>query len=230
MGSLDVTALKEALLDWPSKSVPQVSSETHPLLKRLRQILEFGRINGNFESLPDLMVLIRQLLIWRNREGNIELLNVPQGFGWPDENSWSEFGICVTKTATRFLLEARVWRPNWLCSLDDDGDIFNAEHQAQSVRSDARVPMDPYLCEVTGFDDYVCPGQREAILSALYMPSGDSLIVNLPTGSGKSLVAQAPLLLHGSNAGLTLVVVPTNALALDLERRTPGSNKGQRLR
>lgn len=80
--------------------------------------------------------------------------------------------------------------------------------------------MDPFLREATGYDAYVCPGQREALLSALCMPAGSTLIVNLPTGGGKSLVAQAPVLLDGPEAGLTLFVVPTNALALDLERRT----------
>ena len=32
--------------------------------------------------------------------------------------------------------------------------------------------MDPFLREVTGFEHYVCPGQKEAILSALLMPAG----------------------------------------------------------
>jgi superfamily II DNA helicase RecQ len=51
------------------------------------------------------------------------------------------------------------------------------------------------------------------------MPFGHSLIANLPTGSGKSLLAQAPILCEGWEGRLTVVVVPTIALALDQARR-----------
>src|SRR5262249_27888177 len=48
---------------------------------------------------------------------------------------------------------------------------------------------------------------------------GHTLIVNLPTGSGKSLVGQAPALVHKDAGNLTLFVVPTVALALDQARQ-----------
>lgn len=221
MPELDFTAIKQVLLDWPTKELPQVGASTPPLLGRLRQILEAARMNGAFASLPDLMVLLRQLLLSCSSERPDARLNVPRHQSWPSEATWETFGFQVTRTATRFLLEAKAWHPDWLgASPELVGDMFQYEHQAQVVRRDARLPMDPFLHEVTGYNHYVCPGQREALLSALFMPAGDSLIVNLPTGSGKSLVAQAPVLVRGPGAGLTLVVVPTNALALDLERRT----------
>ena len=221
MDDFNFTALRQVLLDWPSRALHESDAAATSLLGRLRQILEAARSSGSFASQPDLIVLIRQLLISRSREGLIETLTVPQGQGWPDVATWETYGFHLTKTGVRFLLEANPWRPDWLGATTDlPGDVFEQEHQGSMVRRDARLPMDPFLHEVTGFEHYVCPGQKEALLSALVMPAGSSLIVNLPTGSGKSLVAQAPMLVQGSDAGLTLFIVPTNALALDLERRT----------
>jgi superfamily II DNA/RNA helicase len=221
MHEFDFTTLRQALLDWPSRVLPEPDATRSPLLGRLRQILEAARSSGFIASHPDLMVLIRQLLISRSKEGLIETLTVPQNQGWPNAADWETYGFRLTKTGTRFLLEAKPWRPDWLgTATDQPGDLFEQEHQANMVRCDAQLPIDPFLGEVTGFEHYVSPGQKEAILSALLMPAGTSLIVNLPTGSGKSLVAQAPMLVHGLDAGLTLFIVPTNALALDLERRT----------
>lgn len=221
MGELDFTAIKQALLDWPSAALPQTGASNWPLLGRLQQVLETARTRGSFESLPDLMVLVRQLLLSRSGSGVGERLSVPQYGGWPSSDLWEKFGCRVTKTATRFLLEPTPWRPSWLGPTNgEQEDLFLPEHRAELARRDASLPMDPFLREVTGFETYVCPGQREAVLSALFLPAGEALIVNLPTGSGKSLVAQAPALVRGPGTGLTLVVVPTNALALDLERRT----------
>ena len=218
----DFTALGRALLDWPVGTEALDLPAATPLLGRLRQILQEARSRGAPAHAPDLMVLVRQLLIERSSGGPVdEHLSVPRGRGWPDADMWRRFECGMTETAERLLIAAHPWRPDWLGALPDGSeDIFSAEHQARLVRADARVAMDPFVREVTGFKHYVCPGQKEALLSALLMPAGTSLIVNLPTGSGKSLVAQAPMLVHGLDAGLTLFIVPTNALALDLERRT----------
>lgn len=218
----DFTALGRVLLDWPVGTEALDLPAAKPLLGRLRQILQQARTRGAPAHAPDLMVLVRQLLIERSSDGPVdEHLSVPRGRGWPDADTWRRFGCVVTETAERLLIAVHPWRPDWLGALPDGGeDVFAAEHQARWVRADAWVPMDPFLREATGYDAYVCPGQREALLSALCMPAGSTLIVNLPTGGGKSLVAQAPVLLDSAEAGLTLFVVPTNALALDLERRT----------
>lgn len=224
MDKLDFRALRRVLLDWPLVELPNPESETSPLFDRLWQVLEPAREKEAFGSLPDLMVLIRQLMISEGDEGLPQVLTVPRDLGWPTRNQWEAFGFnVVRKIATRMDLEVKPWRPEWLGILDEssESDLFEDEHRAiPTRRTDSVVPMEPFLQAVTGFENYVSPGQKEAILSALLMPKGESLIVNLPTGSGKTLVAQAPVLLNGLEGGLTLVIVPTSALALDLERRT----------
>ena len=76
--------------------------------------------------------------------------------------------------------------------------------------------------------NYRCAGQREAVRGVLTAPGGSTLVVNLPTGSGKSLCAYVPALTDPS--GLSVVVVPTTALALDQEaqERARGRRLGMR--
>jgi ATP-dependent DNA helicase RecQ len=96
---------------------------------------------------------------------------------------------------------------------------FDDAFRQATVRKDWTTPIDPFLAEPSGFTSYVSPGQREAVRSAFLMRPGDTLIVCLPTGSGKSFVAQAPVLVKGLEGGLTLCIVPTTALALDQARQ-----------
>ena len=47
----------------------------------------------------------------------------------------------------------------------------------------------------------------EKLSLILFMPEGDTVVVNLPTGSGKSMLFQLPVLMNGLRDGLTLVIV-----------------------
>lgn len=67
------------------------------------------------------------------------------------------------------------------------------------------------------YERYFNVGQQAAVRSVLTMPEGATLAVNLPTGSGKSLCAQLPAAMGDREGRLTVVVVPTVALALDQE-------------
>ena len=81
-----------------------------------------------------------------------------------------------------------------------------------------------HLCPgFRGIGNYQSPGQRAAVRAALCAPPGSTLVVCLPTGEGKSFVFQAIASFgYGATDGLpgvTLVVTPTVALALDHQRR-----------
>ncbi|MCB2426417.1 protein DpdF [Methylophaga pinxianii] len=222
MEDSNLTSFRRALLDWPNIHFPEPSKDTHNVLKRLEQILEVDRRIGRLTSYPDTIVLIRQLLFLMSKESSNQILVVPLLEGWPQKADWEKFGVTVVASSpTTAHLEVKAWKPSWLGNVESfDVDVFNDEHREFNVRREMLVSMDPFLDEATGFGNYLSPGQRAAVISTLLMPSEDTLIVNLPTGSGKTLLAQAPTVLWGFDSGLTLVVVPTNTLALDLERRT----------
>lgn len=118
------------------------------------------------------------------------------------------------------------WTPNWLrgdarwidlaCTSPNNfagpaGDV------PTSARHDMAVPVDPAVAAIAGIDAYRSRSQASAVRAAALGDAGDTLHVVLPTGTGKSLVGIAPGLL--ARNGLTVVVVPTIALALDQERQ-----------
>jgi superfamily II DNA/RNA helicase len=162
--------------------------------------------------------LLRQVLRRESlKSGTLARIRVVRGKGWPEAGAWQRYGIVAqTLGAAHFLLEATPWEPDWLAPCDRP--VFEDAFAELPARHDSRRLMDPFLQEASGFEAYFSPGQREAVRSAFLMPPGETLVVALPTGSGKSLVAQAPVLVHGLESGLTLCIVPTTALALDQAR------------
>ncbi|TIN77514.1 protein DpdF [Mesorhizobium sp.] len=217
MGAFDFGGLQDFLLDG---LIEIDEAAVHDgVFDRLAQILKASQTTGRLHSPYDAMALVRHLLRRQSlRAGQQAQLRVPSGAGWPDRASWASFGVRAHSEADGyFLIEARPWRPHWLD--DSDNPVFEDMFAEQNVRLDWQRPIDPFLGEASGFDIYVSPGQREAVRSAFLLPSGETLIIALPTGSGKSFVAQAPVLVRGLEGGLSLCIVPTTALALDQARQ-----------
>ena len=44
----------------------------------------------------------------------------------------------------------------------------------------------------TGYDKYLSTGQANSVRSLTLLPPGETLLINLPTGSGKSVVGHFP--------------------------------------
>ncbi|WP_152985532.1 protein DpdF [Pseudomonas taeanensis] len=83
------------------------------------------------------------------------------------------------------------------------------------------VPMDVALrqrLKNEQFASYQGLGQQAAIRTVLTSPPDSTLIINLPTGSGKTLVIHALSLFAGKQK-LVLVIVPTVGLALEQANR-----------
>lgn len=89
-----------------------------------------------------------------------------------------------------------------------------------SRRLTAPEKPDALLLRHTGHTSYQSRAQRDAVRALALQPPGSTLMVSLPTGSGKSLLFQlAPLLERETERGACVVViVPTIALAIDHER------------
>lgn len=216
--SFGIDELQSALTDWPSPtSWPEKIDDS--LLDRICQILtavqSLPRTNGWH---ADIQPLVRHLLLRASDSAGTSMrLRVPAGRDWPSQASWAEHGVEAIKAgASAYLLTALEWHPEWLGS--GGHGVFADAFCDVTVRRDMACGADPFISDATGFTNYSSPGQREAVRAAFLIPEGDTLIVNLPTGSGKSLVGQAPALVNKEDGHLTIFVVPTVALALDQER------------
>jgi ATP-dependent DNA helicase RecQ len=216
MPEFDFGALQDLVLDPTNDGGGEISDG---LFDRLAQILRASLQIGRLPSIPDAMVLFRHVLRRQSLRTNQQAqLRVPSRAGWPDRPAWASCGVRAHSEANGcVLIEASSWQVPWL--EESDNPVFEDIFAEQNVRLDWQRPIDPFLGEASGFKTYVSPGQREAVRSALLLPPGETLIVALPTGSGKSFVAQAPVLARGLEGGLSLCVIPTTALVLDQARQ-----------
>ncbi len=215
--SFDYDDLHAVLSAWPNCTLPDKVQDS--LLERIRQVLASAMSHPNNRLLQgDLPPLLRHYLLRSSaRAGEKTRLKVPALPTWPTRDHWAEHGIdAIHSSGGAFLISALPWQPDWL-GAGDDG-MFADAFTDKMVREATHCVADPFVQDATGFSTYSSPGQREAVRAAFLMPEGDTLIVNLPTGSGKSLVGQAPALVQREDGRITVFVVPTVALALDQER------------
>ena len=219
--------------------------------QELREILQTGKIPADKSHFPeachrrlletldaagtsyapgmgDIAALIRQVLRreYEQKGGIPPTLKVPRNANFPDREMWKQSGIDILiDGADYYLISAHSWQPDWLDisqKYPPDQPVFNDKIR----RNYEPVEGDPFL-ELVNLRKYRSVGQREAIRAVLTAPKNSTLAINLPTGAGKSLCAQLPALLRSQNAGVTVVVVPTTALAIDQERAlTPFVNHG----
>ena len=186
--------------------------------ERLCQVLHAARAGDSMAPVAgDLQPLVRHCLLAESaRSGHDAVLRVPSDRGWPQVQTWEEHGVQAMAVGEHaFILTAQAWHPDWLSA--EEG-VFHDAFDDRLVRTKGECAADPFVHEATNFSSYSSPGQREAVRAVFLMKQGDTLLVNLPTGSGKSLVGQAPALVRKLDGALTIFVVPTVALALDQER------------
>ena len=165
----------------------------------------------------DVMVLIRQVLR-RASERDEKQFRLTAHLPYSIED-WSSVGVTAVQTSNRrLMLEAEPWRPQWLGC---DGYAVDRSSLAGSIRGRrARfddLPADDFFEEATGHTSFRTAGQRAAVRAAMSMPGGSTLIALLPTGSGKTEIALT--VARHARRQTTIIVVPTVALAYDLERR-----------
>ncbi|MHC5725300.1 MAG: protein DpdF, partial [Nostoc sp.] len=192
-----------------------ISHVLEPCHRRLLDALRNSPGSG------DIVSLVRHVLRHEDAKqggSSATTLLVPCKPPFPNRSIWDSASITVLREdKEHYLISARPWQPEWLNLADQyppDAPLFNEKPR----RNYEPVSGDPFL-QLMKLDKYSNIGQREAIRAVLTAPDSSTLIINLPTGAGKSLCAQLPALLNSrNNNGVSVVVVPTTALAIDQER------------
>jgi superfamily II DNA/RNA helicase len=168
----------------------------------------------------DIAVLLR---------GALRYESLDHGYSWEIElpvslaqklKPFHELVGLKSKNHDSSIITASAWEPDWLPAQDNAGiDHAFLPSQRRPVEACAGDPV------ITLFDhnEYTSTAQRDAVRSVLCAKPGDTLAICLPTGSGKSLCAFLPAIkpIDDENGalGVSVIVVPTVALGLDLERR-----------
>jgi ATP-dependent DNA helicase RecQ len=205
----------EALKSWPAP--PSVGA---PLPAPYQRLLDAAAL---LSSIPgsvgprDLVALVRHVLRFESEaHGSQQHLLVPASPPWPSPHDWRDASCTAMTAGGHLAVAAAAWRPAWADGLA----VGEAAEAATPRRSSFRADGDPFLPELLGasFNSYTSPGQKQAMRTVLSTQTSATVIVNLPTGSGKSAVAIAPALLHSRTSGTSVFVVPTTSLALDQER------------
>ena len=148
-------------------------------------------------------------------------IDVPHCVLFPRDFNWSQYGLSGQRSDGRDITRVRAepWTAAWLQPadghpIDEDVAALMEVRRVESVRGD---PFLPFIAPE--IKDYKTPGQRAAVRSALVAPAGSTLVVNLPTGAGKTLAMLAPAMSASTSGQTSVIVVPTVALALDQQRR-----------
>jgi len=201
--------LLEGKQDYPSNATG--------IFGRIYCILKDKYCRGSSCAFLDLIVLIRNVLSIRSTIVSDCCLRVPRSDSWPIRQDWETNGVnVISEDKQSFFLCLQEWNPVHLSV--HELDVFNDVYKGVYCRRNLRCHADIIFQKVTGYESYSSEGQQEAIRSILYMKPGTTLLVNLPTGSGKSLVGYFPSLINQQFGNMTLFVVPTVSLAMDQER------------
>ena len=102
-----------------------------------------------------------------------------------------------------------------------DWDDLKPIYELTPRRTLKQYPIDPALKSLLNNDEfeyYNGKAQRDAVRVAITAKPGSTIVINLPTGSGKTLVMQA-LCLDAPSTALTIVIVPTISLSIDQSER-----------
>jgi ATP-dependent DNA helicase RecQ len=213
----DFHDLEVALRTWPA-DIPVGAEFDQAIHRRLARALRSTREDPQSVGTGDLAVLVRQLLRHESLKRKHDVaIEVPVADGWPSTEEWQRFGVDVRlDLGLRYRIEAREWSPLWGGEGLTDALAVLGEQCAPAYPG---LPADPVIKQDLQIDTFRSPGQAASLRAMSLLPSGQSLVVGLPTGSGKSLVFQAAAIRAGRDGQLTVVVVPTTALAMDQEAR-----------
>jgi superfamily II DNA helicase RecQ len=181
------------------------------LAVRLKRSLT--QISSDKISKFELAILVRQFLLATKTRKVL----VPSSYGWPQIEVWESIGCGADVVDEGIKLIPRNDFPFWFPENNQLIDVFQNNQRRASPNLGLSGPRrDPSL-EAIGHSSYTTFGQKKAVRLIFDSAPGSTNIVVLPTGSGKTTAFFGPALF--ANPKLSVLVVPTVSLALDLERR-----------
>lgn len=204
---------------WPAIGADPAGAGT---VRRLGDAL--AGLPGESTGWRDVVTLTHQILLRAQALGNFDPLPVPLRAGLPNREQWRAGGLDVLFDGERVLLRGVPWAPAKESPVASEAALDQV-HQAMlgldspMRRSLNNTPADPFWKHVWGYGHYLSRGQQQAARSLAMIPPGETAIVCLPTGHGKTPVALGACLLAGAHGGVSVLVVPTVVLAIDMERR-----------
>lgn len=214
----DFATITRAIAAWPN--IPAVPAASSSVARRFLHAAMLAAHEPESVGTADLAALVRHILRSEAEvSGADNGLTLPATAPWPRGTDWSRYGLhAAAQPGGRQQVFASPWDPTWLGAdtTDPAAAAFRGD-QVEELGNKPRLAADPFLTHVAGLTTYRSAGQREAIRAVLATPPSATVIANLPTGTGKSLVGYIPTLMPSAR-GTTIVVVPTTALALDQER------------
>jgi len=213
----DDLATAQALLDY---NVEHGAVPVSGTCRRLRDALE-GLETGT-AGWRDVAALVRQVLLEQHARTGFETeLRVPIRPGLPARAQWESAGSLIIGTGQNTLtLVAKPWLPPHVDGEDPAAVAAEMDDLYRTTPFTLEpVPADPFWTSSLGYDLYTSLGQRQAARTIAIAPPGSTTIVCLPTGQGKTDLLFAPIIARSAELGVSVIVVPTVALAIDMERR-----------
>lgn len=194
-----IAELEKNLADTSTLLKMQEAARSRYVIGFIRRIVQF---KSDEASAKDLCLNIRDIVLVLGRVKLTEkLYSVVREYG-------AEFDlVCENDLQVSCLHHI----PEWLEPHQYIKDVYALCYD-DSIEPEHASSGDAILAKHTGFIAYKSFEQKVAVHTALDLPNGHTLLISLPTGGGKSLVTQ---LLASVSEGLTVVIVPTVALALD---------------
>ena len=194
-----IAELEKNLADTSTLLKMQEAARSRYVIGFIRRVVQF---KCDEASAKDLCLNIRDIVLILGRVKLTEkLYNAVREYG-------AEFDlICENDLQVSCLHHI----PEWLEPHQHIKDVYALCHD-DSIDLECASSGDAILARHTGFAAYKSFEQKVAVHTALNLPNGHTLLISLPTGGGKSLVTQ---LLASVSEGLTVVIVPTVALAFD---------------
>lgn len=161
----------------------------------------YSQYNKGIISRQDLLLFLRDFILFVGR------FPIPAILENAIRESGNDYGLDIAEDG---YVDAASILPEWLPNRAFVQQVYSLDQEGL----DEFVPSigDRIIQDHSCFAKYRSIEQKIAVHAAVQLPADYTLMVSLPTSGGKSLITQ---MLAATSSGLTIVVVPTVALASD---------------